>query len=222
MISKLHSDLKPLKDEKYREFQLGIVSSKYPLIGIRLPDLRNLARDLLKKKEEPEFLDQYYEEVLLHGFYIAGKKCPFKEKIGLIEDFLPLIDNWAICDSFVSSLKDIKKNRETYYPYVKKYLKSDEEFIQRYALVVLLNHYLCDEYLDDLYTIIKKQKYKGYYSEMAGAWLLSFLFMNHFERTVDFIRNEKLNETVRKKGIRKALDSYRLSSDQKDLLRSLG
>lgn len=221
MISEIHSTLLALKDDKYRDFQLKLISSKYPIIGVRLPDIKAYAKKLLKEEKRPVFKDKYYEEVLLHGLYIARYKCPFDEKIQMIEDYLPLIDNWGICDSFVCAIKDINKHKDEYYKYVKKYLKSDEEFIQRYGLVVLLDYYIEDKYIEDLYRIIKKQKYKGYYSKMAGAWLLSYLFMFYFEDTVDYVSNNRIDDFVYKKGIQKALDSYRLTDKQKKLLRTL-
>lgn len=211
-----------MQDLKYRDFHQNILGqTRYELIGIRVPLLRDYARKLIKEKEELIFEEKYYEEVLIEGFCIAYAKDPFEDKIDIIENFLPKIDNWAICDSFVSSLKQIRKNKELYYPYVQKYLESNEEFIQRYALVVLLNYYIDDEYLQDLFRIIKDQPYCGYYVKMAGAWLLSYLFMFYYEETLQFVQNEMIDEEVRKKGIRKALDSYRLSTEQKDQLRRL-
>lgn len=211
-----------MRDEEYHDFHIKIVGdTKYEIIGIRLPKIRLMAKELLKEKKEYSFGDHYYEEVLLHGLYIAGYKCPFEEKTEMIEGFLPLIDNWAICDSFVSSLKEIRKHRKEYYPFILKYLRSKEEFIQRYALVVLLNHYMDDAYLNELYQIIREEKYNGYYSLMAGAWLLSYLFMFYFDETLSFVKENTLDEFIMKKGIRKALDSYRLSKEQKEILRRL-
>ncbi len=221
MISQIHSDLISMQDKKYRDFNISILGeTSYDVIGIRIPQLRAYAKELLKK-DNVVFKDKYYEEVLVHGFYIAGKRCDFKTKIKMIEEYLPLIDSWGLCDSFVSSLKDIKKNKEYYYKYVLKYLKSNKEFYQRYGLVVLLNYYINDNYLNDLYKIIKTQKYKAYYSKMAGAWLLSYLFMFYFDETVKFVINNNIDEFVYKKGIQKAKDSYRLSKKQKDILRTL-
>ena len=221
MVNKIHSDLWGLEDKEYRDFNLKIANTSYPSIGIRMPELRAYAKKLLKQEKEPVFEDKYYEEVLIHGFYVAGKKEPFEEKIKKIEAFLPLIESWSICDTFVSSLKDIKKHREEYYPYVLKYLSSDEEFIQRFGLVVLLNYYIDDQYYPDLKRIVKEEDYHGYYSEMAGAWLLSYMFMKFFDETLAFVKTEELNEIVRKKGIRKALDSYQISDEEKAILRSL-
>lgn len=222
MISKIHQKLLSLKDEKYLDFQKKIITrTSYQIIGVRLPELRTYAKELLKENKQIKFKDKYYEEVLLHGFYLAGAKCSFSEKIELIDEYLSLIDNWGICDSFVSSLKDINKNKDTYYPYLLKHLKTDKEYYQRFALVVLLTYYLEDKYLKDIYKIIKTQKYNGYYSKIAAAWLLSCLFMFYFEETINYIKNNKLDEFVYKKGIQKALDSYRLDKRQKDILRSL-
>ncbi|MBR4470240.1 MAG: DNA alkylation repair protein [Erysipelotrichaceae bacterium] len=222
MVSKIQQQLLSMKDEEYRDFHLRIVGdTKYEIIGIRLPKIRQLTKQLLKEKQDIVFEDHYYEEVLLHGLFIAGYKCPFDEKITMIERYLPLIDNWAICDSFVSSLKEIRKHSDEYYPFILKYLDSEEEFIQRYALVVLLNHYINDSYLNELYRIIREEKYNGYYSLMAGAWLLSYLFMFYFDETLIFVKENTLDDFIMKKGIRKALDSYRLNLKQKEILRSL-
>lgn len=221
MISDLHSRLLALQDEKYRDFSLKLLNTSYPVIGIRMPVLRAFVKELLKQESPPGFEDVYYEEVLLHGIYIVSRKIPFEDKVKEAEAFLPKIDSWGICDSFIPSFKDIKKHKEEYYPYVLKYLASDKEFIQRFGLVVLLDYYIEDKYLGELYRIIKEERYNGYYSMMAGAWLLSYLFMFYFDRTVEYVKNTQLNDFVRKKGIRKALDSYRLSDEQKLLLRSL-
>ena len=219
MVSQIHSRLLEMKDDKYRQFHIKIVTdTKYPIIGIRIPNIKAYAKQLLKENSIPKFKNKYYEEVLLHGLYIGGFKCDFDQKIKMIDEYLPYIDSWGICDSFVASIKDIKKNKDKYYQYVLNYLKSDKEYIQRYALVVLLNYYIDDNYLKDLYKIIKKQKYNGYYSKMAGAWLLSYLFIHYFEETVDFVSNNIIDEFVLKKGIQKTKDSYRISKKQKDIL----
>ena len=220
MINKIHSDLMAMKDDRYRDFSSKIINTSYPVIGVRMPDLRAYAKTL-SKKEDVIFEDVYYEEVLLHGIYIVSRKVPFKQKVREVEQFLGKIDSWGICDSFVPSFKEIKKHKEEYFPELLKYLESDEQFTQRYALVVLLDYYIEDAYLDELYRILKQENYHGYYSRMAGAWLLSYLFMFYFDRTLNYVRNNELDGFVYKKGIRKALDSYRLNSEQKEILRRL-
>ena len=222
MLSKIQRDLLKMQDRKYRDFHMKLVKdTQYEIIGIQLPRLRKYAKDLLKQDEIPAFFDQYYEEVMIEGLYLAGIKENFKEKIKRIDRFITKIDNWGICDSFTSSLKVIKKNREEYLPYLRKYLKSNKEFIQRYALVCLLNHYLTPEYYDEIYNILKTTNYHGYYSKMAGAWLLSYMFMKNYDETIEFITQNKIDSFVYNMGIQKSLDSYRLDKKQKDELRKV-
>ena len=222
MLSKIQSDLLTMQDVKYREFNKKLVKdTKYEIIGVQVPKLRKYAKDLLKYESKPIFKDKYYEEVMVEGFYLSSIKESFEDKIKTIDRFIYKIDNWGICDSFTSSLKIIKKNRNEYYPYIKQYLKSDQEFIQRYALVCLLNHYLIPEYYNDIYKIIKTTKYHGYYSQMAGAWLLSYMFMNNYDKTIKFINENKINKLVYDVGIQKALDSYRLDKNKKNQLRKI-
>ena len=211
-----------MKDEKYLDFNSKLINQNdYPVIGIRVPQLRDYARKLMKDNTMPSFKDKYHEEVLVHGFCIALYKCDFKEKIELIDDYLPLINTWDICDGFVSSLKDIKKNKETYYPYIEKYLYTDKEFYQRYGFVVLMDYYLEEKYLKDIFKYLKKVKYNGYYSKMGAAWLLSYCFIRYYDETISYINKNKLDEFVLNKGIQKALESYRIDDYKKDELRKI-
>ena len=221
MITKVQEHLLSLKDEKYLAFHSKLcTTSNRPMIGIRVPLIRAYAKQLLKEGAVT-FKNEYYEEVLLQGFYIARLDSPYEEKVLLVEEFLPLIDNWAICDSFVSSLKFIKSNRKVYYRQIKKYLGAENEYVKRFALVVLLNHYMVAEYIDDILEIIKNTQYCGYYSMMAGSWLLSYCFIFYFTKTLDYIKNNDLNMFIKKTGIRKALESRRISDSNKEALRRL-
>ena len=222
MLSKIQRELFNLQDKKYQEFSKKIITdTNYEIIGIRLPILRKYAKKIAKVNHLNDFKNKYYEEVLLHGLYISNYDCSYQEKVKLIDNYIPLIDSWGICDSFVASLKFIKKNKDDYYKYLKQYLKSTE-FIQRYALVCLLDHYLDDNnYLDDIYKIIKNTRYKGYYSKMAAAWLLSYLFINDFDNCYKYVLDNNLDEFVHKKGIQKAIESYRLSDLHKNKLRKI-
>lgn len=222
MISKIHQHLLSLEDQKYREFNSRIILQKdYPMIGIRLPEIRKYARELMKENTIPDFQNKYYEEVLLHGLCIGRHKCAFLKKIELIEQFLPLINDWGICDSFVPSLKDIARHRDEYLPYIRKYINTDKEFYQRFGFVVLLDYYKDEKYLKDIFRSIKATRYSGYYSKMAAAWLLSYMFMFFFDETIAFTKQNRIDEFVLYKGIQKAIDSYRVSEENKAELRKL-
>lgn len=222
MLSDIQRYLISKKDEKYCDFIHSLCNTcEKPMIGVRLPILREYAKELVKQDNTAVFKDEYFDEIMLHGFYIAYNKTDFKTKCKQIDEFVPLIDNWSVCDSFVNSLKFIKKNRNEYFPKLKKYLNSKKEFYQRYGLTVLLHHYVTDEYLEDIFDALINVKYNGYYSLMAGAWLLSWCFIYHYDETLCFVKKNEINEFVYKKGIQKSLESYRISDDNKQTLRNL-
>lgn len=222
MLSSVQKYLLANKDEKYKEFNHSLCNtSKFPMIGVRLPIIRAYAKELLTEDKDIEFKDESFEEVMLHGLYIAGKKNDFKTKCKEIDSFIPLIDNWSVCDSFVTSLKFIQKNRKEYYPKLNKYLKSKKEYYQRYGLVVLLHYYVNDEYIDEVFNILKTVKYNGYYSLMAGAWLLSWCFIYQYDKTLLFVKHNKLDDFVLNKGIQKTIESYRVSDKNKQTLKKL-
>lgn len=222
MLSNIQRYLFSKQDKKYVEFISSLCNTcKKPMIGVRLPILREYAKQLAKQDKEVTFKDEYFDEIMLHGFYIAYRKTDFITKCKQIDEFVPLIDNWSVCDSFASTLKFIDKNRDEYYPKINKYLKSKKEFYQRFGLVVLQDHYVNDEYLDEIFRILMSVKYNGYYSLMAGAWLLSWCFIFDFKKTLDFVKHNSLDEFVYKKGIQKSLDSYRVSDSDKQTLRKL-
>lgn len=223
MLSSIQKELFKMQDKDYQVFSKRLIKTKYPIIGVRMPAVKNYSKKLIAE-ETPldKYKDKYHEEILLHGYAIGKSKIDVEEKAKLIDKYIPVFDNWASCDSFIMSLKFIPKNKEFYYKYIKKYLKSNKEFIQRFALVCLLDYYVQDKkYLDDIFNIIKTEKYKGYYSKMAGAWLLSYCLIFYYEEAYKFITTTKLDDFVYKKGIQKAIDSYRVSSARKKKLRTL-
>ena len=223
MLSSIQKELFNLQDKEYKIFSERLIKTKYPIIGVRMPAIKKYSKELISLNTPlDKYKDKYHEEILLHGFAIGKSKLDVNTKIELIDKYIPVIDNWASCDSFIMSLKFINKNKELYYKQIKKYLKVKEEFTQRFALVCLLDYYVQDkEYLDDIFKIIKTEKYNGYYSKMAGAWLLSYCFVFYFEETYEYVKDNKIDKFVYKKGIQKTIDSFRVSDINKDKLRNL-
>lgn len=223
MLTAIQKQLFKLQDKKYREFSNKLIKTKYPIIGVRMNIVKNYSKDLISKNTPlNKYKDKYHEEILLHGFAISKSKIDIEEKIKLINKYLLVIDNWASCDSFIMSLKFINKNKDLFYKQIKKYLKSNKEFIQRFGLVCLLDYYVQDKkYLNDIFKILKSEKYNGYYSKMAGAWLLSYCLIFYYEDTYKYITTSNLDEFVYKKGIQKAIESYRVSVTRKKKLRRL-
>ena len=216
-------------DNKYLEFSksLNIKNKKLKQLGVRIPILRRYARELYKEYSIDYLIDnideEYYEEILLKGYIIGlGKNISYLDLERYIKYYVSKINDWSICDSFCCSLKITKKYYSEVFILINKYLKSNKEFQVRFGLVMLLNYYLNDEYIDRVFDIISNVCLDKYYVKMANAWLISFCFVKYFDRTYEFvISNKNLDKWTICKGIQKAMESYRISSDNKDKLRSL-
>ena len=216
--------LKSLSDSKYREFHKSLTETKYEIIGIRVPMMRHLAKEKLKT-DYLTFLkycgDKYYEEVFIEGQVIAGIK---DENIFLehFYKFLPKIDNWAICDSFCNSLKRMKKDPDKYFPIVKELsLKDQEIFTSRVGLICILNHFIDEKYLKEIFTILDTIKSDEYYLNMAEAWLVCELYTKYPKETTKYLKKNKLNKFTHNKAISKIHDSYRISKEEKEYLNTL-
>ena len=215
------------QDIKYREFSQNLnICSEYKSIGVRLPIIRLFAKTLCKKYSLDylirEIDEEYYEEIILKGFIIGNyKNITYKELINYINNHLTKIKDWSMCDSFVTSLKITKKYHDELWDYLNKLLNSKEEFIVRFSIVMMLNYYICDEYKNRIYDVIKSIKSDSYYVNMANAWLLSYMFIKYYDDTIYFVKNNNISEFVTIKGITKAIESYRISEIQKNKLREL-
>ena len=212
------------KDPKYKDFSLELnLYHKYKSIGVRIPVIRSLGKEL-SKKYSIDFLinnidEEYYEEILLKGFIIGNyKNLTYDELINYIDNHLPKITDWSMCDTFVTSLKITKKYLAKIWNYLLKKLKSKKEFDVRFALVMILNYYINDDYKEKIYDVIKSVKNEEYYVKMANAWLLSYMFIKYFDDTIKFINHNKIDKWTLKKGINKANDSYQISLEKKKIL----
>lgn len=224
----IEKDLFKLQDKKYQEFQKKLCPGINNIIGIRIPELRNYAKKINGQIEVNEIPTKYYEEIMLKGMLIGLRK---ELNLEQIENFIPLINNWAVCDTFCAGLKQIKKNKEVMWNFLQKYINSNKEFEVRFAVVILLDFYIDEEYIDNVLNLLEEINHEGYYAKMAVAWAYSFCFIKFFEKTkikFEAIKNEILNKNKCKidqftynKAIQKAIESYRLTKEQKDVLRNL-
>lgn len=217
-------ELKKLKDEKYRAFNKILVKSKYEIIGIRTPVIKEIAKSI-SKGDWQIFLSQnivgYYEEIYIRGLIIGNLKIDKENLKSEIEKFLPLIDNWAICDGFTSNLKIIGKNKEYFFEWLKNIIKVDENFKIRFVLVAFLSYYTEKEYCEDILKICSEIKNKNYYVEMAQAWLISILYIKHSNRILQYLKDNNLDIWIHNKAIQKIRESKRVSESEKEELRKL-
>ena len=149
----IEKELFKLQDKKYQEFQQKLCPETNNIIGIRIPVLRKFAKDNKEKINLNEIHCNYYEEIMLKGMLIGVQKNLDLEEI---KRFVPLIDNWAVCDTFCAVLKQVKNNKEEFLKFIKPYLKSSKEFEVRFAIVILLDYYIEDKYIDFILNELSK------------------------------------------------------------------
>lgn len=212
--------LKSKENVQYRDFHSRLTTTKYPILGISVPECRKIAKEILKT-DISSFLnlakDTYYEEVLIEGFVIASmmeEEKFFQE----LEHFLPKIDNWAICDSFCNSIKIVTQDKEKYFDYFLNLLNSNEPFTIRVGLVTLLNFYIEEQYFQKIYQRIDQIQSDHYYVNMGTSWLLAEMYINAPKETESYLKRSKINDFTMNKTISKIRDSYRVTKEQKQEL----
>lgn len=225
MKQKIKEELKKLQDKKYQEFHQGLCPGTTDIIGIRVPILRNYAKELLKQYDFVELIEnldnQYYEEILLEGMLIGLSKQDFETTIKYTEEFIPKINNWAVCDTFCAGLKITKKYKKEMFEFLQKYLKSNKEFEIRFGVVMLLDYYVEDEYLKRIFKIFDNIDNKEYYVQMAIAWAISICLIKYYDETFKYLQNANLDDFTYNKALQKAIESYRITNEQKDFLREM-
>ena len=214
----LIEELNRHKDQKFADFQQKIINPRaQKIIGVRTPLLRTLVK---KYKDEYQtlaaFCDEYYEVTFLKLNVLA--LLEYEELLHYLPDAVKSIENWALCDTFKP--KCIAKNREAFLPYLEKYLTGDE-FSARFALVTLLNFYVEKSYLPFIFNALQTCDKTPYYAYMGASWLLSEVLVKHFLDGVEFLQKNTLDIRTHNKAIQKARESYRLSQEQKELLKTL-
>lgn len=221
----IKKNLLNLAETKYKEFHSGLCPGTNNIIGVRVPILRNYAKELAKQYPIEELLkqidNQYYEEIMLQGMLIGLEKQDFETIKKHIEGFVPKIDNWAVCDVFCAGLKITKKYKKEMWEFLQKYLKSDQEFEIRFAIVMLLDFYIEEEYIEKDLQIFKQVTSQAYYVQMAVAWAISICFIKFYDTTLKFLQTNLLNKFTYNKAIQKAIESYRITDEQKDFLRKM-
>ena len=212
--------LKSLSDEGYKKFHSNIVNTKLEIIGIRVPIMRKIAKSILKTNVE-EFLkfvgNKYYEEVFIEGLVISSSSEDIIDKY--LINFIEKIDNWGICDSFCSNLKIVNKKLGKYWIYFTSIIDMDKEFQTRVSIVIMMNYYLNDNYIDRVLKIVSSVNSDKYYINMAISWLLSVAIIKYPNKVIDLLEKKTLNKFVQNKTISKIQDSYRIDKELKDLVK---
>ncbi len=210
-----------IKDNKYRDFTSKLLPtvSKESIIGVQLPKIKQYAKDYKKDEECKDFLNslphKYYEENLLHGFLISLTK-DIDEVIELLDKFLPYVDNWSVCDTIKPII--IKKHSDKFLEYIKKWIKSKEEYRVRFCIVVLLSYYLNDNFTNEINELVLNVKRDEYYINMARAWYFSTALIKQYDKTIYIFKEGLLDNWTNNKSIQKARESFRIPNELKEEL----
>lgn len=214
-----------LADEKYRKFHCNLCPGVENILGVRLPILREIAKNLSKDENYSNYLNidetKYYEEIMIEGLIIGYLKIDNENRFKYIKEFIPKINNWAICDSFCNNLKFTKKNLSEVWDFILPYASSENEFDVRFAVVMMLNFYMIEDYIDQVLNTLNNIHHDGYYVKMAVAWAISFAYINFPEKTLVFLKNNNLDKFTYNKSLQKIIESNRVSSENKDLIKSM-
>ena len=220
----LLNELKSLKDDGYAKMQEKIIPNIDPktIIGVRVPEVRKLAKKYINTKEGEEFIKvlphKYYDENMLHGSILTEYK-DYDECIKQVDRFLPYVDNWAVCDTM--SPKVFKKNKDKLIKKIKEWSKSNKTYTCRFGIEMLMSHFLDDDFKKEYLEIPAKVKLEDYYIKMMIAWFFATALAKKWDDTIGYIENNKLDVWVHNKTIQKARESYRITDEQKEYLKTL-
>ena len=211
-----------LQDNEYQRLQYKIIPNVDNIIGVRTPELRKLAKQLIKENNYKLFLNnlphKYFDENQLHAFIISEIK-DYDECIKYINDFLPYIDNWATCDQM--SPKILKKHKEELIKYIKVWIKSKKTYTIRFGIGMLMEYFLDENFNKTYLELVSKIRSNEYYVNMMIAWFFATALAKQYEETIKYIENKKLDIWVHNKTIQKAIESYRIRESQKEYLKTL-
>lgn len=223
-MTSLQERLFEMQDKQYAAFRAKLTPGVpvESFIGIRMPELQRFAKQFIKEKECKDFLQQlpheYYDENMLHGTIISMVK-DYEKCIRLTDSFLPFVDNWAVCDKMTP--KVFAKHKGELIAKVKEWIKSSHVYTCRFGIVTLMSHYLDKDFKAEYLEIPASIKNDEYYQKMAVAWFFATALAKQWDATIPYIEQNRLALWTHNKTIQKAIESYRISPEQKEYLRTL-
>ena len=213
-----------LSEPKFQEFTSRLLPGIQNIQGVRLPHLRKIAKQLAKgdwRAYLMNALDDSYEEIMLQGMVIGYVDEEWRDLTPYIETFLSKIDNWSTCDSFCSGLKLCRKNQEEVWRFLQPLFISHDEFVVRFAIVILINYYQEEKYIDLACNLFDTVIHPGYYVKMAVAWAVSIYYIHFPEEVMEYLRQNKLDEFTYKKSLQKICESRAVNNEEKEKIRKL-
>ncbi len=213
-----------IKDDKNADFVCRLTPGilRENCLGARVPDVRRLAKEIMQEGNYKEFIHslphKYMDENLLHGAILSEIK-DYEECIALVQEFLPYIDCWLVNDTICP--KSFKKHKKELLPLVKEWIKSESEYVCRFGIFTLMKQYLKEDFEEEYLEIAASVKSDEYYVKMMLAWYFSTALVYHWDETLKLIKENRLEQWVHNKTIQKAVESLRISDENKKLLKSM-
>jgi hypothetical protein len=224
ILDEIRNELFKMQDIAYRDFNSKLIPTldKSLFIGVRTPELRKYAKQLAKREDIEEFLHslphKYFDENQLHAFIVSEIK-DFKSCVDKVNEFLPYIDNWATCDQL--SPKVFKKHHKELIAYIKEWLESDKVYTVRFGIGMLMEHFLDEDFDISYLETVSNIRSDEYYVNMMIAWYFATALAKRYENIIPFIEKRSLDIWTHNKAIQKAVESYRISNEKKEYLKSL-
>lgn len=215
--------LNKLKDDTFKNFQKKLISTNSEILGVKMNYLKDLAKTIVTNNQTLELLPygKYYEYDILNGLMISYQKITTKEKLNNLLDFSYHIDNWSMCDTTVCSTKFKKPDYDLLFTFCEALIKSDKPFVNRFGVIFMLK-YFSDIDSQMAYNILSTLNYGNYYLDMGVAWYYSVALIRNFRDTLkSIIKIRSKSEFVYQKSLQKAIESYRITDEQKVILRNL-
>lgn len=224
MHQTIRQQLQDLAEEEYRLFSSKLLPDIDNILGVRLPLLRGMAKQLVKQDWRAYLLtaqDDSMEEVMLQGMVIGYARCAPEERLEFIRKFMPKINNWSVCDSFCNGLKFTEKNKELVWDFLQPYTQSDKEYEVRFAVVMLLSHFLDEEYIDRVFPVFDSVTHPGYYVKMAVAWAVSACYVRFPQQTMAYLQKNRLDDVTYNKALQKITESLKVDKATKEKIRAM-
>lgn len=233
-----------LAEPSYQQFSSRLLPGTEHIVGVRLPLLRKLAKQIVKKQDWQKYLEQtlktniceeysesrekaipfdeeeLFEEVMLQGFLIGYAPLTLEERFAYLDKFIPKIDNWSVCDSVCATMKFTLEHREETWKFLQKHVKSDSEYGIRFAVVMYINYYINEEYFDRVLKELGKICHSAYYVKMAVAWAVSMCYVLDAKKTENFLQVCALDDFTYNKAIQKIIESRQISKEEKEKLKT--
>ncbi len=223
-MTKIQQQLFALRDEKYKAFHSKLIPTIDPqtIIGVRTPELRKLAKQIEQEPETQEFLHtlphRYYEENNLHDFLLERIK-DYPTFLAELNAFLPYVDNWATCDGLRP--KCVKKHLPEFLQEIRGWMQSERTYTVRFGINMLMSFYLDDAFQEEYLSWVAQVQSEEYYVQMMQAWHFATALAKQWDSTILYLQNDQLGTWIHNKTIQKAIESRRISTQQKQLLRTL-